>query len=115
MRKPSSSMGWVMASVSTPVSTQPNRPAGSAAKLQPAASASLTVRPRAASSRARMRSQCRRSCPWSMHQARARSKMAGVVSVAISLVSSRRPKSCGGAARKPMRQLGARILAKPLT
>jgi hypothetical protein len=39
----------------------------------------------------------------------------GVVSVASSLVSSSGSTSAGGAARKPMRQLGARILAKPLT
>ncbi len=39
-------MRWDSASVSTPVSTQPNRPAGGVAKLQPWASASLTLRER---------------------------------------------------------------------
>ena len=40
-------MRWASTSVSTPVSTQPNSPAGSAAKLQPASSASCTLRERA--------------------------------------------------------------------
>ena len=59
--------------------------------VQPAASASFTLRPRAPSSRVRMRSAWRRSWPWSMHSASARSNSAGVVSVASSLVSSNRP------------------------
>ena len=39
----------------------------------------------------------------------------GVVRLDNSLVSCRRSTRCVGAAKKPMRQLGARILAKPPT
>jgi hypothetical protein len=42
-------------------------------------------------------------------------QQAGVVRVESSLVSSSGSSSSGGAARKPMRQLGARILEKPPT
>ncbi|MDT4831586.1 hypothetical protein FQZ97_651030 [compost metagenome] len=97
------------------MSTQPNSPAGSEAKVQPCDMASFTARPRAPSSRMRTRSEWRRSWPWSMHHDSARSNSVGEVSVASSLVSSNRSLSAGEAARKPMRQLGARIFAKPLT
>jgi ABC-type Mn2+/Zn2+ transport system ATPase subunit len=74
--------------------------AGNRAEVQPACSASLTQRARAASSRVRMRSAWRRNCPCSMHRASAFSSRAGVVSVASSLVSSRGSTRSGGAARK---------------
>ena len=49
--------------------------------MQPAASASLTLRARASSSRVRTRSAWRRNCPCSIHQAKAFSNNDGVVSV----------------------------------
>ena len=77
--------------------------------------ANFTLRARARSSRVRMRSAWRRNWPWSMHQAKAFSSSAGVVSVDNSLVSVRRSTRSIGAARKPTRQFGARIFANPLT
>ncbi len=109
-------MRWVSASVSTPVSTQPNSPAGSEAKraagrerqLDGASARAVEPQPDALGVPAQLplvdapgQRALEAARAWSGRQQ-------------LGVEHAARP-AAGEAARKPMRQLGARIFAKPLT
>ena len=107
--------------MSTPVSTQPNRPRGGAAKRQPCDSAKRTV-PRARRRRAaaRTRSAWRRSHPCSRQCASASSPLPGVVRVrqqlgvdeAVDQRGRRREEADAPVRRQDLRE--ARDVDRPL-
>ena len=106
--------GWARRSVSTPTSTQPNNPRGSAAKRQPWPRAPGAPCGRAPRQQAlHTRSAWRRSRPVPGSEPRRAPHRGRGQRGDSSLVSIERSTSAAGAARKPTRQLGVRIFEKP--